>query len=171
MAAPARLGAARAAYFPSISLTGHAGTESSELSSLMSSGTGIWGAAVSLVQPIFNAGKTRRQVQAARARERQELALYTRAVQSGFAEVEDALVARRTSVDERAALARQVEQLTAARQLARRRYEVGDSSYLEVLDAERNLLRAELDLASARRNELAASVNLFKALGGGWAES
>lgn len=171
VAANARIGAARAAYFPSILLTGHAGSESSELSSLMSSGTGIWQAAVSLVQPIFNAGKTRRQVQAARARQRQELAVYTRAVQSGFAEVEDALVARRTSFEEREALARQVEHLASASRLARRRYEVGDSSYLEVLDAERNLLRAELDLASARRNELAASVNLFKALGGGWEAS
>jgi multidrug efflux system outer membrane protein len=168
VAANARIGAARAAYFPSIALTGHAGSESSELSNLMSSGTGIWGAAVSLVQPIFNAGKTRRQVQAARARQRQELAVYTRAVQSGFAEVEDALVARRTSFVEREALARQVEHLASASRLARRRFEAGDSSYLEVLDAERNLLRAELDLALARRNELAASVSLFKALGGGW---
>jgi multidrug efflux system outer membrane protein len=168
IAANARIGAARAAYFPSIALTGYAGSESSQLSNLMSSGTGIWQAAVSLVQPIFNAGKTRRQVQAARARHQQEVAVYTRAVQSGFAEVEDALVARRTSIAEREALARQVEHLGAARRLARRRYEAGDSSYLEVLDAERNLLRAELDLAGARRNEMAASVSLFKALGGGW---
>jgi multidrug efflux system outer membrane protein len=171
IAANARIGAARAAYFPSIALTGHAGSESSALSNLMSSGTGIWQAAVSLVQPIFNAGKTRRQVEAARARHRQELAIYIRAVQSGFAEVEDALVARVTSIAEREALARQVEQLTTTQRLARRRHEVGDSSYLEVLDAERSLLRAELDLAAARRNELAATVNLFKALGGGWEEA
>jgi multidrug efflux system outer membrane protein len=168
IAANARIGAARAAYFPSIALTGHAGSESSDLANLLSAGTGIWQAAVSLVQPIFNAGRIRRQVQAARARERQELALYTRAVQAGFAEVEDALVARTTSVAEREALARQVEHLAAASRLARRRHEVGDSSYLEVLDAERSLLRAQLDLAAARRNELFASVGLFKALGGGW---
>jgi multidrug efflux system outer membrane protein len=168
IAAHARIGAARAAYFPSIALTGYAGSESPDLAHLLSAGTGIWQAAVSLVQPIFNAGKVRRQVQAARARERQELAVYTGAVQAGFAEVEDALVARTTSLSERQALARQVEHLAAAARLARRRHEVGDSSYLEVLDAERSLLRAELDLAAARRDELFASVGLFKALGGGW---
>lgn len=168
IAANARIGAARAAFFPSIALTGYAGAESSALSNLVSSGTGIWQIAASVVQPIFNRGKIRRQVEASEARERQELAVYTRAVQSGFSEVEDALVARRTSLVEREALARQVQHLSDARGLARRRHEVGDSSYLEVLDAERNLLRAELDLAAAQRNELVASVNLFRALGGGW---
>ncbi len=168
VAANARIGAARAAYFPSIALTGYAGTESLELASLFASGTGIWQAALGLVEPIFNAGRTRRQVEAARARERQALAAYTRTVQGAFAEVEDALVARRTGVAEREALARQVEALTRARRLAGLRYEGGDSSYLEVLDAERSLFRAELDLARARRDELAAAVDLFRALGGGW---
>jgi multidrug efflux system outer membrane protein len=168
IAANARIGAARAAYFPAIALTGAAGSESAQLASLLTSGTGIWQAAVSLVQPIFNAGRTRRQVQATRARERQELAVYTRAVQSAFAEVEDALVARRTSAAEREALGRQVAELGSARRLALLRYQGGDASYLEVLDAERSLFRAELDLTAARRDELTASVNLFSALGGGW---
>lgn len=168
VAANARIGAARAAYFPSIGLTGLAGTESAELSGLFASGTGIWQAAISLVEPIFNAGRTRRQVEAAEARNRESLALYTRTVQGAFAEVEDALVARRTGIAEREALARQVNALAEARRLAGLRYEGGDSSYIEVLDAERSLFRAELDLARARRDELAASVLLFQALGGGW---
>lgn len=170
VAAQARIGAARAAYFPAISLTGYAGSESAELVGLFSPGTGIWRAALSLVEPIFNAGRTRRQVEVARARERQLLAAYTKAVQSAFAEVEDALVARRTGAAEREARARQVEALARALRLAGLRYEGGDASYLEVLDAERNLLRAELDLTAARRSELAAAVTLFKALGGGWEE-
>ncbi|HEX5759595.1 MAG TPA: efflux transporter outer membrane subunit [Thermoanaerobaculia bacterium] len=167
-AANARIGAARAAYFPSIALTGFAGTESAELASLFGSGTGVWQAALGLVEPIFNAGRTRRQVEAARAREQQALAAYTRAVQGAFAEVEDALVARRTGAAEREILARQVEALARARRLAELRYEAGESSYLEVLDAERSLFRAELELSRARRNELAATVDLMRALGGGW---
>jgi multidrug efflux system outer membrane protein len=170
VAANARIGAARAAYFPAISLTGYAGSESAELSSLFASGTGVWQAALGLVEPIFNAGKTRRQVEAAQARERQALAGYTKAVQTAFAEVEDALVARSTGAAEREILSRQVDALVRAHRLAGVRYEAGESSYFEVLDAERTLFRAELELARARRAELAAAVNLFKALGGGWSE-
>jgi multidrug efflux system outer membrane protein len=170
IAANARIGVARAAYFPSIGLTGYAGTESNELSSLFSSGTFVWQAATSLLQPIFNAGRTRREVEASEARQRESLALYTQSLQIAFAEVEDALVARRTGVAEREALARQVEALARARRLAGLRYEAGESSYIEVLDSERTLFRAQLDLVNARRAELAASVDLFRALGGGWEE-
>ena len=170
IAANARIGAARAAYFPSIGLTGYAGSESQELADLFASGTGIWQVALGLVQPIFNAGRTRRQVEAATARQHQALAAYLKAVQSSFAEVEDALVARSTGAAEREAIARQVEALGRARRLSDLRYEGGDSSYLDVLDAERNLFRAELDWARARAAELAAAVALFKALGGGWEE-
>lgn len=169
IAANARVAQARAAYFPLIALTAEAGSESLELADLLSSGTGVWQAVLSVVQPIFTAGRTKRQVEAAQARERQALAVYTGAVQRAFAEVEDALVGRTTSVAEREALARQVEARTRARRLANLRYEAGDSSYLEVLDADRNLFQAELALTRARRDELAAAVRLFQALGGGWA--
>lgn len=170
IAAHARIAQARAAYFPTFSLTGYAGGESRELAGLFSSGAGIWQAALNLVQPIWNGGRTRRQVEAAEAREKQALAAYAKALQSAFADVEDALVARTTSVTAREAFARQVEALERARNLARLRYDAGSSSYLEVLDAERNLFRAQLDLAQARRGELGAAVTLFKALGGGWEE-
>ena len=168
VAATERIGAARAGYFPSFSLTGYAGSESAELSNLLSSGTGIWQAALGLFQPIFNAGRVRRQVEAARARERQEAAFYLRSVQTAFAEVEDALAARRTGAVEREALARQAEALRRARRLSALRYEAGDSSFLEVLDADRELFSAELELARARRDELVAAIELFRALGGGW---
>lgn len=168
IAANARIGAARAAYFPAISLTGYAGSESAELSGLFRAGTSIWGAALDLLEPIFNAGRTRRQVEAQTALQRQALAAYVKAVQTAFADVEDGLVARSTGIAQREALARQVEALGRARRLAVLRYEAGDASYLEVLDAERNLFRAQLDLAGARRGELGAAITLFKALGGGW---
>jgi multidrug efflux system outer membrane protein len=167
-AARARIGAARAGYFPSFSLTGYGGSESSELSDLLGSGTSVWQAALGLVQPIFNAGRTRRQVEAARARERLASAGYLKTVQVAFAEVEDGLVARRTSVDERAALSRLVDSRRRSRELSDIRYEAGESSFLEVLDADRELFRAELDLARARRDELQSAVDLFRALGGGW---
>lgn len=171
IAAHARIAVARAAYFPSITLTGYAGTESDDLSNLLGSGTGIWQAALGLLQPIFNAGRTRRQVEAARAREQGALAAYTSSLQNAFADVEDALVIRRTSTVEREALERQVRALSESRNLAGLRYDAGESSYLEVLDAQRNLFRAQLDLTRARRDELVSGVTLFRALGGGWAGS
>ncbi|HXU45515.1 MAG TPA: TolC family protein [Thermoanaerobaculia bacterium] len=168
IAANARIGLARAAYFPDISLTASGGTESRELSNLFGTGTGVWQAALALVQPIFNAHRTRREVEAATARQKQALAAYTKAIQTAFADIEDALAARRTGIAEREALARQVEALERAKKLADLRYEAGESSYLEVLDAERSLFAAQLSLSQARSRELAAGVTLFKALGGGW---
>jgi multidrug efflux system outer membrane protein len=168
VAAHARIAVARAGYFPSINLTGYAGSESVELSGLFAAGTNIWSAAASLLQPIFQAGKVTRQVEAAKAREKQILALYTKTLQTAFADVEDALIARTSGGVRREALARQAEALDRARNLARLRYDAGDASYLEVLDAERNLFRAQLELVGARRIELGAGVTLFKALGGGW---
>ncbi len=168
VAAHARIAVARAGYFPSIDLTGYAGSESRELSDLFAAGTNIWSAAASLLQPIFQAGKVTRQVEAAKAREKQALASYRKTVETAFADVEDALVARSSGSVRREALERQAGALERARGLARLRYDAGDASYLEVLDAERNLFRAQLELVGARRDELGAGVTLFKALGGGW---
>lgn len=170
IAADARIGIARAAYFPSISLTGYAGSESTDLADLFSSGTGIWQAALGVLQPIWNAGRTRRQVEAATAREKQAEAAYQKAIQTAFAEVEDALIARSTGIEEREARARQVEALGRARNLADIRYDAGESSYFEVLDAQRSQFVAQITWTQARRDELVAAVALFKALGGGWEE-
>lgn len=168
VAANARIGQARAAYFPSFTLTGSLGQESSTLGDLLSSGAGVFRAALGLVQPIWNAGRTRREVEGATARQHQALAAYLRAVQSAYADVEDALIARSTGTGEREALERQTEALARALHLSQLRYDAGESSYLEVLDAQRGLFRAQLDATRARRDELAAAVGLFKALGGGW---
>ncbi len=168
VAANARIGVARTEYFPSISLTAYSGSESKELGDLLGSGTSIWNLAANLLQPIFQGGRARRDVQAAEARERQALAAYVKAVQSAFAEVEDALVARSTGSAVRAALERNVAALTRARELARLRYEEGETSYLELHDAERSLFRSELELESSRRDEVEALLALVRALGGGW---
>ncbi|HXU30058.1 MAG TPA: efflux transporter outer membrane subunit [Thermoanaerobaculia bacterium] len=170
IAADARIGIARAAYFPSISLTGYAGSESTDLADLFGSGTGIWQAALGVLQPIWNAGRTRRQVEAASAREKQAEAAYQKSIQTAFAEVEDALVARSTGIEEREARARQVEALGRARNLADIRYDAGESSYFEVLDAQRTQFLAQITWTQVRRDELVAAVALFKALGGGWEE-
>lgn len=168
VAANARIGAAKAAYFPTIALTGQFGTESTELSGLLASGSTIWRAAASLVAPVFNAGRTKREVEVARAREVQALESYRKTLLTAFAEVEDALSARRTARERLTALADGVEALDHALELARLRYEGGQSSYLEVLDAQRSLFSAQLGLAAARRAELDAAAALFEALGGGW---
>jgi multidrug efflux system outer membrane protein len=168
VAANARIGAARALYFPSITLTGYAGSESAELSGLFSSGTSLWGIAAGLFQPIFQGGKIRRGVEISEARQREALAFYTKSVQTAFADVEDALVARSTGTAEREALERQVAALDRARHLANLRYEAGESTYIDLLDAERSLFRARLEWVLARRAELGAAVLLFRSLGGGW---
>jgi multidrug efflux pump len=168
VAANARIGVARAAYFPTISLTAGGGTESEELGDLFAGGTSFWNAALGLVRPLFDAGRTRRQVAAAEARRLLAEASYAKTLETAFAEVEDALVARRTGEAERAARSRQVRAQARALELAELRYEAGDAAYIEVLDAQRSSFRAELDLIAARRGELAAAVALFRALGGGF---
>ena len=169
IAANARLAVAKTNLFPRLSLTASGGLESTELAKLFTSPAGVWQLALSVLQPLFDAGRNRRGIDAASARERQALALYLRSVQSAFADVEDALVARESGAQERGALERQVEALARARRLATIRYEAGDSSYLEVLDSERALFRSQLEWLRSRRDELAASIGMFRALGGGWA--
>jgi multidrug efflux system outer membrane protein len=171
VAANARIGAARSLYFPSIALTGYAGSESDELSELFSSGTSIWGFAAGLLQPIFQGGRIRRGVEISEARQHQALAEYVKSVQEAFADVENALVARSTGIAEREAIERQVGALSRARHLADLRYEAGESSYIDLLDAERGLFDAELAWVIARRAELGSAVLLFRAIGGGWPAS
>jgi multidrug efflux system outer membrane protein len=166
--ANANIGTARAAYLPSIGLTGYGGWESTDLSQLITSHTDVWQASASVFQTIFAPGRTQRQVDLAWGQYRETLANYTGSVQTAFADVEDALVARRTNVLIRAAEDREVAARTTAQDLAQIRYDAGESSYIEVLDAQRQLFQAQLLQAEARRNELAAFVQLYKALGGGW---
>jgi multidrug efflux system outer membrane protein len=169
IAANARVGLARAAYFPVISLTGFYGSESALLSDLFTGPAGTWRAAAALTQPILGFGRASTQVDAANARQRQALAQYQHAIQSAFRDVRDAIVAQTKTREQFDAEDRRVAALAESLRLARLRYENGITSQLEVLDAERNLLTARLNRSDALRAQRAAIANLFKSLGGGWA--
>lgn len=167
-AANAQIGVARAAYFPSIALTGSGGVQSASLGALFAAGAGVWTAVAAAAQPVFTAGRTRSQVALAEARTQEATIAYAQTVKAAFREASDALVGYSSAREFRA----QQEGLTTAAQDARRladiRYKGGATSYLEVLDADTRLFVAELSLAQARQAELSAFVEVYRALGGGW---
>jgi len=168
VAANARIGAAKAAYFPSISLTGAFGAASRSLSDLSSGAARVWNYGADVSVPIFTAGAIAGQVQSAEAAQREALAQYRQAVQTGFRETEDALAGITGSRAARDAAQAQSDALADYARLARRRYEGGYTSYLEVLDAERSLFSAQLELSQAQAEVLIQSTLLYKSLGGGW---
>ncbi len=168
VAANARIGQAKAAYYPSISLTGAFGGASESLGDLFKSSARVWQFSAQAAQTIFDAGRTASRVEAAKAREQQVLAQYQSAIQNAFRETLDALVAQRKARETLEAERSRVEALTSALRLAQLRYDNGVSSLLDVLDAERGLLEAELNRLEAQRAQLSATADLFKALGGGW---
>lgn len=171
IAAHARVSAARALYFPSISLTGLLGVASLDLDELFDDGSDTWNYAGSITGPIFQGGAVVGTNRQAEAQRRQLLAGYEKVVQRAFADVDDALVSTRTTTERSAAQRRQVEALRDYARLSRKRYEGGYSSYLEVLDAEASLFSAELLYSEGQRERLLAHVDLYKALGGGWVDA
>ncbi|MDR3776206.1 MAG: efflux transporter outer membrane subunit [Terracidiphilus sp.] len=168
IAASARIGVAKAAYFPSISLTGAGGFQSTALTSLFSGPAGLWSTGISAVQPIFEGGRIRNNVRLAESQQRQVLLVYRQTTQSAFRDISDALVAYRKSREAR----EQQQLLSAAAQDAARlshiRYDAGATSYLEVLTNETNYYNAELNLSQARFSEVLTLVQIYNALGGGW---
>jgi len=168
IAANARIGQAKAAYYPSISLTAILGTESTSLSNLFTAPARVWQVGGSAAQTVFDAGRTGQQVEQARAREQQLLASYASAIQNAFKDTLDALVAQRTAREALDAEQTRVTALQSSYRLAQLRYDNGVSSLLDVLDVERGLLDAQLNRVEAQRAQLAATADLFKALGGGW---
>jgi multidrug efflux system outer membrane protein len=168
IAANARIGVARAAYFPSISLTGGGGFQSAALDDLFRGPSGLWSFIGSLTQPIFAGGRIRAGVKLAEAQKKEMLLTYQQTIQQAFREVSDALVGYRRSRE----LREQQELLTASSRdalaVSQQRYRGGAASYLEVLDANTRSFAAELDLAQAQLGELLALVQLYGALGGGW---
>jgi multidrug efflux system outer membrane protein len=167
-AAMARIGVAQGALMPTITLTGEYGSQSQDFSNLFKSSTEIYQLFGGVSIPIFTGGQVGKQVDVARARAAQARYSYEQTVLLALEEVNDALVGVRATRDVTAAQERQVDALRSAFRLADRRYQNGISSYLEVLDAQRNLFTAELALAQAERQQLSAAVELYKALGGGW---
>jgi NodT family efflux transporter outer membrane factor (OMF) lipoprotein len=168
VAANAQIGVAKAEYFPRISLTGLFGTQSRALADLLTAPARIWTASASAVAPIFNAGRTRANVRLAESVKRELVVNYQRAIYTALREVADALAGYRKTSEQRAEQEQLVEALRASVRLSDQRYRGGIDSYLQVLDAQRNLFQGELDLARLRRLELSSLVQLYRALGGGW---
>jgi multidrug efflux system outer membrane protein len=168
IAANALIGAARALYFPSISLTGLFGTASTQFSSLFTGPSRVWSFAGAVTMPIFTAGNISGQVKQAEAQQQEFLLQYQKSIQVAFQEVADALVSVQKTRDALLVQGRQVDALRTYSRLARLRYEGGYTSYIEVLDAERSLFNAQLNYAQTQGNVFTSMVNLYKAMGGGW---
>jgi multidrug efflux system outer membrane protein len=164
----ALIGVAEALRWPSLSLTGSTGLASSELSDLFDSGSGFGFLSADVFGTIFDFGRNKQRVAVERARAEQALAAYDKTVRNAFREVEDALIGVDRLRVEYSVLVGRVESARAAVRLARARYDGGVTSYLEVLDIERTLFQAELDASATLREQLAAVVSLYAALGGGW---
>lgn len=169
-AANASIGAARAAFFPSIRLTGAVGSASDELSGLFDSGTSTWSFVPQVNVPIFQGGRLRAGLASARVDRDIALAQYEKAIQAGFREVADALALTTTLAAQRAAADATVAAAAEADRLSRARYEAGRDSYLVLLDAQRTLYLAQQAQITTRLAEQANRVTLYKVLGGGWRE-
>jgi multidrug efflux system outer membrane protein len=168
IAANALIGVAKAAFFPSISLTGLFGVASTDLSDLFKGPSKTWQFAGALAQPIFTGGALTGQLQIAEAVQKQALLNYQQTIQTAFAEVDDSLIAvsklRQQLKDEEA----QVKALQRNLDLATLRYQNGYSDYLTVVDADRNLYSAQLQYVQSQGDLFSAMVSLYKAMGGGW---
>jgi multidrug efflux system outer membrane protein len=169
-AAYAQIGAARAAFFPTISLTSAYGRESTDLSSLFTPGAKAWSFVPSIAQPIFQGGALRASLDVAKIQKDVAVARYEKAIQSAFREVADGLAARGTYDDQIAALERYTGAQQKSLDLSELRFRTGVDSYLNVLTAQTNLYTAQQTLVSARLARLTNLVDLYQFLGGGWIE-
>jgi len=164
----AQIGVAKADYFPSITLTGTGGYQSSALSSLFTGPAGLWSFGGNLAQPVFEGGRIRNRVRFTEARRDEATLVYQRAIQQAFREVADALVSYRKSQEFRANQELVTRAAEDATRLSNMRYKGGATSYLEVLDSNTRQFVAQLTLAQAELNELQSLVQIYRALGGGW---
>lgn len=167
--ANANIGAARANFFPRITLTGNLGRVSSDLDGLVGSGgSKAWSFGPSVSLPVFDAGRNQANLEAAEASHTIAIAQYEKAIQTAFREVADALAGRATLIDQLSALRAQTAAAQDSLRLADLRYRNGIASYLDLLDAERSLFAVEQQLAQVQLAQRANEVRLYKALGGGW---
>jgi outer membrane protein, multidrug efflux system len=164
----ANVGAAKALFFPTISLTGILGTVSGEFSNLLKSDSNVWSLNPGLFQPIFQGGRLRRNYDAAKARFDQSMAEYQKSALNGYREVADSLVSIQKLAVRRGEQEKGVTALRDASKLSRDRYDSGLANYLEILIADQQLFGQELELSRTRGAELVALVQLYRALGGGW---
>ena len=168
IAANASIGAARAAFFPTIALTAQAGTASNELSGLFKSGTWAFTPSISALLPIFNAGRNQAALDAAQAGRDIAVAQYEKTIQSAFREVADALAGQDTLRTQLQAQQAQAQAEQERLRLSTLRYDTGVASYLDLLDAQRSLFALEQAVVQVRLAQLQNQVQLYKALGGGW---
>jgi multidrug efflux system outer membrane protein len=166
--ANADIGAAKALFFPTISLTGLLGVVSGDLSNVLKSDATVWNLSAGLFQPIFQAGRIKRNYEAALARNEQALAQYRKAALNGYREVADSLVTIQKLAVAKGEIETGVEALRDASKLSRSRYDNGLSNYLEILIADQQLFQQELDLARTLGDQHRAIAQLYRALGGGW---
>jgi multidrug efflux system outer membrane protein len=171
IAANADIGAARAAFFPSITLTGNFGSASTQLSGLFKAGSGAWTFSPQITLPIFTGGKNRANLDLSKIEKDLNIAQYEKALQTAFREVDDALAARQTLDDELAAQRALLEDTSQSYQLADLRFKSGVDSFLPVLDAQRALYAAQQSVISLELIRLQNMATLYKALGGGMRET
>lgn len=168
ISANAKIAVAKAALFPSISLTANLGNESAQLGDLLKSASRVWGAGLSLNLPIFDSGRLNSKVDQASAQQKQILLSYENAVQTAFREVDDALVSVKQNTERETALDQSRQSAQRALQISENRYKAGYSAYLDVLDSQRVYNDTALNYLQSRQARLVSTVDLFKALGGGW---
>ena len=169
-AANANIGAARAAFFPSITLTSSLSGSSSELSSLFNAGGAMWNFIPKIELPIFNAGRNQASLDLAEIRQQQQVINYEQKIQSAFKEVADALALRQSLADQIAAQERYLASLNITLQRATALYRHGAVSYIEVLSAQRDIFTTRQTLLELNYSRQANEITLFTALGGGWME-
>ena len=166
----ANIGAARAAFFPRITLTGSVGTASTSLDGLFKGGSGTWSVAPSISLPIFDAGANRATLDGAKVDREIGVALYEKAIQTAFREVADALAQRDNLGNQLDAQQSLVEATGQSLRLSQARFKSGVDSYLTVLDSQRSLYSAQQGLITTRLSRIGNLVMLYKVLGGGWNE-
>ena len=168
IAANANIGVAKAALFPTISLTANFGAQSAALSNLNKSGSDIWGGGLGLSLPIFDSGRVRSKIDQATAKQKEALSYYESSIQNAFKEVNNALVSLKEYTEQENDLKLTQDAAKKAMDISSNRYKAGYSSYLEYLDAQRVYNDASIAYIQKRQLRLMASVELFKSLGGGW---
>jgi multidrug efflux system outer membrane protein len=168
VAANADIGAARALFYPTISLTGFLGAISGDLTTFLGGSGGIWSTGAGLFQPLYQGGRLRRNEEAVRARFDQALAMYQKSALNAYREVADTLGSIQKLAEERVQHEDGVANLVDAADLARARYDSGLASYIEILTADQDLFEQQLRLAQTRGEEFRARAELYRTLGGGW---
>lgn len=168
IAANARIGVARALYYPSVSLTGALGTAAVHSDQLFGNDSRTWGIGSNLLAPIFTFGNIEGQVLSSEAVQREALYRYRQSIISGFRDVEDALTATTKGRETQQAKERRVRALTTYARLAKKQYDVGTTSYLQVLDANRSLFSSQLDYVQTQTLVMTSLVDVYRSMGGGW---